>query len=129
MPRPLNSVKSDISGYKALGHLDAGFGQVTPGDLSNLPVVGPYTIGSAGALSSQSELIPLSYTPAPSSMIGSPLTSPQIAALSYANQQYFGGSSMPIHTTAQSWFSTNWEWLALGGLVGLVLLSLGGRRR
>lgn len=128
MARPLNFVKPDIAGYKALGH--GGFGQVTPGDLANLPVVGPYTIGSAGALSSQSELIPLSYTPAPSSMIGSPLTSPQIAALSYANQQYFGGSSMPVQSTSQAWFSTNWTWIALGGLVGLILLSVsGGRRR
>lgn len=127
MPRPLNFVQPDIAGYKALGH--GGFGQVTPGDLANLPLVGPYTIGSAGGFIASSETTPLNYVPPAHSMIASPLSNQDISALSSANAAYFGGSAMPIQSKAQAWFSTNWTWLALGGFVGLVLLSMGGRRR
>lgn len=123
MPRPLNFVQPDIAGYKALGH--GGFGQVTPGDLANLPLVGPYTIGSAGGFIASSETTPLNYVPPAHSMIASPLTDPQIAALSYANQAYFGGSAMPTQSTAQAWFSANWEWLALGGLIVYYFILIG----
>ena len=127
MARPLNWVGPDIGGYKALRH--GGFGQITPGDLANLPLVGPYTMGSPGALSATSALIPTNYVPPEHSMVSTPLSGQEIAILSNTNANYFGGSSMPVQSTAQAWFSTNWEWLALGGLVGLILLSVSGGRR
>lgn len=116
MPRLLNYTKPDVAGYKAIG-ATLGFGQIPldvlfpGGDVpSNVMTGSPFPGGD----------IPSNQP------IGAPMAPSTIQALSRAVSSYFDTPPQATPTpvlvpTATSWVSTNWPWLALGGLAVLLL--------
>lgn len=117
MPRLLNYTKPDVAGYKAIG-ATLGFGQLTqeqlfPGGMAptNIMAGNPFPGGD----------IPSNQ------MIASPMQPSTIQLLSNAVSSYFQTPAQPPTSIAggtiiqPSWISTNWPWLALGGLVALLI--------
>lgn len=116
MPRLLNYTKPDVAGYKAIG-ATLGFGQLTqeqlfPGGMAptNIMAGNPFPGGD----------IPNNQ------MIAAPMPPSTIQMLSNAVSSYFQTPAQPTGTVTgpmmqPSWISTNWPWLALGGLVALLI--------